>query len=163
MHRSTWMLFAGLLLALTTGAVALPLWPAAEATYIKEAGVQLDALRQAADAGMQGLSSGDVDSAALLADIDAVIEYFNDNQAPPKLAPVGLAGHYAAQTCRSAIGYFGELPADAAGNPFAMPMLYSMATNCQSAIHAADMEIARVVAIVGAWPPAPAPPPTPTP
>lgn len=157
MHRTALILLALFVLALTTGAASAARWPAAEATYIQHAGEQLATLRQAAAAGQQLLAGGDGDGAELIADIDSVITWFDDNQAPPKLAPVGVAGHYAAQACRTAVGYFSELPADAANNPFGAPMLFSMATNCQAAIHAADMEIARAVASFGAYPPAPLP------
>lgn len=108
---------------------------------------------------MQRLSGEDAEDP----DLTAAEDFFAGEQAPPKLAPVGMAGHYAVQTCTAAIGYLDSATPDMATSPFAAPMLYSMATNCQAAIHAVDMEIARAVASVGAYPPTPAPLPTPTP
>lgn len=153
MPRITLFAVAGLVLALTTGAVALPLWPADAATYIKETTQHLAAIADAAQASTQRLS-GKLDElpAGAEDDIAAAADFFTDEPAPPKLAPLQTAGQYAASICASSIGYLGSSAPEMASNPFSAPMLFSMAMSCNEAIQAARMEIARAVAAVGSYP-----------
>ena len=154
MKRFTIILSAVLLLALLLGA-ASPTWPSSDLAYYKAADAQIGELRSYVEAGMTAFGAQDTDALAVaVEDIQAVADYFADEQAPAKLAPVASAGEYAGDVCAWVLDYYGKMGDDAATSPFTAPTLISMRTDCLDAIQSARLELARAVASVGAWPPA---------
>ena len=107
--RITLFAVAGLVLALTTGAVALPLWPADAATYIKETTQHLAAIADAAQASTQRLS-GKLDElpAGAEDDIAAAADFFTDETGAAQARAATDGGQYAASICASSIGYLGS-------------------------------------------------------
>lgn len=148
------ILLALLLGALTLGAAA-PTWTHANLTYFNGASAQVYDLHTFAQDGIAAFSSGDAKGlAAAIEDAQAVATFFAEEQAPPSLAPLAIAGQYAGGVCVDTLTYFSQLEGDAATSPFVMPALLAMRSDCAGAIQAAKMEVARAIAAVGSYPPA---------
>lgn len=148
------ILLAALLAALTLGAAA-PTWNPDSLTYFKGASAQVYDLQTFTEDGMAAFGKQDTKAlSAAIEDAQAVATFFAEEQAPPAMAPIAIAGQYAGSVCADTLTYFSQLEGDAATSPFVMPALLAMRSDCAGAIQAAKMEVARAIAAVGSYPPA---------
>jgi hypothetical protein len=154
MNRFSALLLAALLALLTLGAAA-PTWPPADLTYFNGASAQVYDLHTFAQDGIAAFGKQDAKAlATAIEDAQAVATYFAEEQAPPAMAPLAIAGQYAGSVCVSTLTYFSQLKGEAATSPFAVPTLLAMRSDCADAIQSAKMEVARAVAAAGSYPPA---------
>lgn len=138
--------------AIDHAAVAAPTWPTANVTYMQDAGQQAAKMNSAITDGLAGLGKTGSMTETIEIMNDAVL-FFSRSKPPATLAPVGIAGSYAAGTCQRTFSYLGTLTPENANSPFAMPMITTMVYNCMESVQAVDMELARAIAVVGSYPP----------
>lgn len=151
-HKTYLMALVAVVAVLTTTAVAAPTWPTANLTYIQNAGQHATKMTSTITDGIPGLGkTGNLTETVAIMN-DAAL-FFSETKAPAALAPVGVAGGYAAISCQRTFSYFGELSPEDVKNPFAMPMITTMVYNCLDAVQELNMEMARAVAAAGSYPP----------
>ena len=146
---------AVILLAAVTLDAAAPTWNPGVLTYFNGASAQVYDLSTFAQDGIAAFGKQDTKAlTAAIEDAQAVATFFKEEQAPPSLAPLAIAGQYAGSVSTHTLTYFSKLKGDAATSPFTVPTLLVMRSDCSSAIQAAKLEVARAIAAVGSYPPA---------